>query len=438
MSFCLKCTHNLLLPTFNLFIMKIQLKFCRATDPNAPGNIAYQLINRNGDSASVRTTYKVYFEEWNHYRNTIRMPRKASARKAQLKEIETQIKCDLMLIRDIYDDYKESGERFRMVNVVNSYLSQRRSRSFFDFMCDTIDHLTAINRHGTAQGYASALRSFMNFRENVDIELADIDSDLMQRYEAYLANRGVSPNSISFYMRNLRAAYNRAVEKDLVQQANPFRHVYTGIAKTIKRALPLKALQRIKSLNLEASPSLDFARDMFMFSFYTRGMSFVDMARLTTNDIKHQYLTYRRRKTGQTLQIRWEQCMQEIVDKYRHLTTDSFLLPISRSRDEPPSRYRIVMARVNKALKRIAQLASIDVPLTMYVARHSWASVARDQRIPISVISQGMGHDSELTTQIYLSTINNTLIDRANNRIITKLHTTITDTPNSTLSSAPG
>ena len=164
--------------------MKIQLKFCRATDPNAPGNIAYQLINRNGDSASVRTTYKVYFDEWNHYRNTIRMPRKASARKAQLKEIETQIKCDLMLIRDIYDDYKESGERFRMVNVVNSYLSQRRSRSFFDFVADTIDHLTAINRHGTAQGYASALRSFMNFRENVDIELADIDSDLMQRYEA--------------------------------------------------------------------------------------------------------------------------------------------------------------------------------------------------------------------------------------------------------------
>lgn len=202
--------------------------------------------------------------------------------------------------------------------------------------------------------------------------------------------------------------------------------------------MPIKALQRIKSLNLEASPSLDFARDMFMFSFYTRGMSFVDMARLTTNDIKYQYLTYRRRKTGQTLQIRWEQCMQEIVDKYRHLTTESLLLPISRSRDEPPTHYRIVMARVNKALKRIAQLASIDVSLTMYVARHSWASVARDQRIPISVISQGMGHDSELTTQIYLSTINNTLIDRANNRIITKLHTSITDASNSTLSSAPG
>ncbi|MBE6318294.1 MAG: site-specific integrase [Bacteroidales bacterium] len=401
--------------------MKINVRFFPDENPDNPGRINYQIINRQGDVASINTPHRIYVQEWNHYRNTIRFSRKNSPRKEQLKEIADSIKCDIMKIHSIYDDYVMSGEPFRMVNVANSYLRQRRSKSFFNFMLDAIDNLTEMNRYGTAHSYSSALKSFMNFRENVDVELIDIDSDLMQRYEAYLENRGVSPNTVSFYMRNLRAVYNRAIEKDLIPMRNPFRHVYTGIAKTVKRALPLKALQRIRTLNLANRPSLDFARDMFMFSFYTRGMSFIDMANLKTDDIKYNTLYYRRHKTGQQLQIRWERCMQEIVDKYKYITVAPFLLPISESPDDPYPRYKCIMSRVNKYLKRVALLANIDAPLTMYVARHSWASVARDAHIPISIISQGMGHDSELTTQIYLATINNVLVDRANKRIITKL-----------------
>lgn len=87
-------------------------------------------------------------------------------------------------------------------------------------------------------------------------------------------------NTISFYMRNLRAVYNRAVEKGLTTQQYPFRHVYTGVDKTVKRAIPIKAIKALKDLDLATNLTLDFARDMFMFSFYTRGMSFVDMAYL--------------------------------------------------------------------------------------------------------------------------------------------------------------
>ena len=411
-------------------IMKILIKFLPSNNSQQPGMLSYQLFNRYGDVASIITYHHLYREEWNSYRNTIRFPRKNSLRKTQLIEIENNIKCDLMQIRDIYDDYKESGERFRMKDVAHAFIRQRRSHSFFDFIYDTIDHLTVINRHGTAQNYVSALKSFMKFRQNKDIELSAIDSELMQRYEAYLIDCGISPNTISFYMRNLRAIYNRAVEKELVSQTNPFRHVYTGIAKTIKRALPLKALQRIKSLNLENTPSLDFARDMFLFSFYTRGMSFMDMAHLTADNLKYNTLSYRRHKTGQQLQIKWERCMQEIVDKYKSCSNSPFLLPICSSLDEHPSRYKSIMARINNNLKQVTRLAGLDVPLTMYVARHSWASIARDQQIPISVISQGMGHDSELTTQIYLSSISNTIVDNANSRIISKLNSSTINTSN--------
>ena len=118
-------------------------------------------------------------------------------------------------------------------------------------------------------------------------------------YEAWLHGKGITKNSSSFYMRILRAVYNRAVEKELTSNRNPFKHVYTGVDKTVKRAIPLKAIKKIKNLDLSLHPALDFARDMFLFSFYTRGMSFIDMAYLKKKDLQNGILSYRRHKTGQ-------------------------------------------------------------------------------------------------------------------------------------------
>ena len=161
----------------------------------------------------------------------------------------------------------------------------------------------------TAETYEATLRSFSAFLNGKDIALTKITPDIMQLYEAHLYNRGLLRNTTSFYMRILRAVYNRAVEKDLTINRNPFKHAYTGVDKTVKRAIPLKAIKQIKNLDLSLHPSLDFARDMFLMSFYTRGMSFVDMAYLQKKDLQNGVLSYRRRKTGQQLFIRWERCM---------------------------------------------------------------------------------------------------------------------------------
>ncbi len=106
-------------------------------------------------------------------------------------------------------------------------------------------------------------------------------------------------------MRILRAVYNLAAEKGLTENRNPFRHVYTGIDKTAKRAISLKDIRRIKNLDLSMRPNWDFARDMFMLSFYTRDMSLIDMAYLKKRDLQNGILAYRRRKTGQTLHLKW-------------------------------------------------------------------------------------------------------------------------------------
>lgn len=192
--------------------------------------------------------------------------------------------------------------------------------------------------------------------------------------------------------------------------------------KTVKRAISLKDIRRIKELDLMGKPHWELARDMFLFSFYTRGMSFIDMAYLKKSDLKNGILSYRRHKTGQQLHIRWESCMEETVAKYAAGCSDDYLLPILKLPSKKlRSQYKSTLFRINKYLKEIAKLCGIAAPLTMYVSRHSWASIAKSKNIPISVISEGMGHDSEETTRIYLASLDGSVIDKANSLILKDL-----------------
>lgn len=241
------------------------------------------------------------------------------------------------------------------------------------FMQENIDRMHRLGKVRTGETYTCTLNSFMRFRQGKDVLWKDFDADLTASYEAYLKSTGVSMNTISFYNRILRAVYNRAVEKGFTKQVFPFKNVYTGVEKTIRRGLPIKTIRNIRNMDLSHCPSLDYARDMFLFSFYTRGMSFVDMAYLKKNDLKNGILTYRRKKTGQRLCIRWERDMQDILEKY-HISQESpYLLPIiHKIGKEERKQYNNALHLVNKKLKFIGSILQLSIPLTMYVARHKW------------------------------------------------------------------
>lgn len=290
-------------------------------------------------------------------------------------------------------------------------------------MQGVIRQLRQLGKIRTSETYTAALVSFMKFREGQDILLCEIDCDTMMIYESWLKGKGICPNTVSFYMRILRAVYNRAVEQSLTEQRHPFKYVYTGIGKTVKRALPLKAIKHIKELDLGDKHHLDYARDMFLFSFYTRGMSFIDMAYLKKSDLKNGIITYRRRKTGQQLTVKWEKCMEDIIAKYGENTGTRYLLPIITTPcSNERTQYRNAICRINVALKEVASLAGLrHIPLTMHVARHCWASAAKSKNIPLSVISEGMGHDSEETTRIYLASLDTSVVDKANRLILKDL-----------------
>ena len=150
-------------------------------------------------------------------------------------------------------------------------------------------------------------------------------------------------------------------------------------------------------------------------------MSFIDMAYLKKADLRNGRVTYRRSKTGQLLIIEWTKEMQMILDKYPE-NKSGYLMPIIRNPGtNERSVYQNAGYNINHNLKRIAEMVGVTIPLTLYVARHSWASAARTKGIPISVISEGMGHDSEMTTQIYLAGLDTSAVDKANSLIIKSL-----------------
>ena len=400
----------------------VKVKFRPSSVNGKEGSIYYQVIH-NRAVRQVKTDCRIFESEWNGKTSAVAVPFLASnERKNHLQSVVIRIEWDVKRLTAIIALLEKRNKGYTVDDILVKFNRQADGQSLFPFMQGIIGQLKRLNRVRTSETYAATLASFMKFRDGQDILLCEIDSDTMMLYEAWLKANGNCPNTTSFYMRILRAVYNRAVEKELTEQRHPFKHVYTGIDKTVKRAVPLKAIKRIKELDLTLKPHLDYARDMFLFSFYTRGMSFIDMAYLKKSDLKNGILTYRRRKTGQLLTIKWEKCMEEIVTKYEGRSATQYLLPIiTNPLVSERVQYTNALSRVNVALKEVARLVDLQISLTMYCARHGWASIAKSKNIPLSVISEGMGHDSEETTRIYLASLDTSVVDRANSLILKDL-----------------
>lgn len=394
----------------------IKVKFRPSTVAANEGTIYYQIIHER-KVRQLLSNYKVFPYEWDDNRSMV-IYSPQSERKPFILSIRERIRWDVERLTKIGRKLDADGLAYTADDVIDEFNRYSHEYSLFNFMESVIIKLKQNGKTRTSETYFVTLNSFKKFRNGEDIMLDSLTSEVMEAYEAWHKQRGIAPNTISFYTRILRAVYNRAVEQDIIENRNPFRHVYTGVDKTVKRALPLATIKKIKALDLSLTPSLDFARDMFMLSFYLRGMSFIDMAFLKKTDLRNGYVSYRRRKTNQQLIIEWTIEMQMILDKYPENASE-YLLPIIRNPStNERCTYRNVGYNINRNLKRIAEMVGVQIPLTLYVARHSWASAAKAKGIPVSVISEGMGHDSETTTQIYLASLDTSVVDRANSLIL--------------------
>lgn len=289
-----------------------------------------------------------------------------------------------------------------------------------EYFLARIGSLENEERFSTARNYRKTLASFMTFAGGKALRMSDIDKGLIHDYNRYLESRGCAPNSVSFYNRVLRAVYNMAAREGHCEQTCPFSGAYTGVAATKKRSLGTSLLRRVLDMDLCGEPELDLSRDLFLFSFFARGMCFVDMAYLTRKDVRDGAVCYVRKKTRRTLTVQLEPGMSRIIEKWSDRSSGEYVFPVIRSDDPRDAfeQYEYRLNRHNLMLKTVGERAGAPFPLNSYAARHSWATIARDLNVPLSVISSAMGHATERTTRIYIDSLENSEIDRANRRVI--------------------
>lgn len=398
-------------------MVSIKLKFRPSVVEGKEGSLYYQVIY-NRVVKRIATPYRICVDEWDNDEGGI-VIKPYSQRVNYLQSIGRAVGNELERLNTIAQKICGESKVVTIGEIMVEFQRQLSGHTLFVYMEKLIARYWLQGQVRTSETYAATLNSFRRFSADVDVNLEDIDSGLMEAYECYLKRCNLLPNTISFYMKHLRAVYNRAVEEGLIVDKRPFKRVFTSVEKTPKRAVSLRVIRRLKELDCSRSPSKCFARDLFLFSFYTRGMSFVDIAYLQKKNLKGDVLFYRRRKTNQLLSIHWESCMQDILKEYAADRSSPYLFSIiKRPAENTRKQYQNALFLVNRHLKDIGRNIGLHQPLTMYCARHSWASIARDEGIPLSVISEGMGHDSEKTTQIYLASLKTEVIDKANRRIL--------------------
>lgn len=381
------------------------------------GTIYYQVTHRRF-IRQISTTLHIRPEDWDEYRQQIISHDDNSV------QLQNRIDYEVSLLNAIIKSLDTSGVTYSTNDIVLQFKTPNSQVSFISFMKEQIAYLRRCNQHGTAKNYERAMRSFAEFI-NGDIAIIAFNEQLVENYNAYLSQRGLVRNSISFYMRVLRSVYNKAVRRHIVEQTNPFQNVYTGIDKTKKRAVDESVISRLCKLDLSSDSYLELTRDIFIFSYCARGMAFVDIAFLKKKNIEDNIISYSRHKTGQLLSVKIEPNMKNIIDKYSILVKESpYVFPFITSIDanEAYNQYRKAINLYNRQLKELSQKLLISSPLTSYTARHSWANAARKHNAPISVISAGLGHTTEKTTHIYLTSLENNAIDAVNKGIILKLY----------------
>lgn len=326
---------------------------------------------------------------------------------------------DLAMLTVVIDTLDKSGGNYDCAAIVKGFVSLKNDNTFERYFLNVIKNLERVGRIGGCKTYKATLVSFRNFSGGTEHLPNEITPELIAQYHKWLDNHGLMENSIAFYMRHLRAVYRMMVADGLVRDVKPFAGIFTGVAKTRKRAISECELQLIKTVDLSGSEALSFARDMFMLSFYCMGMPFVDIVFLKKTDIITDRIVYNRKKTGQTISLRLVSKIRAILKRYQSKKESPYVLPIITKPGENERRqYENALRYANLNLKKVAQLAGVDSNITTYTPRHTWASIAKMRQVKIQTISDALGHENESTTQIYLASLDNSHIDRANELVI--------------------
>lgn len=372
-------------------------------------------LTHNRNTTAIALGYSVPESDWDEKKRKIKSSSKIVSSVTRLNNLLEKKKSEAL---DIITKLEEEG-KLSMLSVTdlrNYIAGQTEIRpTFFAFTEGLIDQMMKARKVGNARVYQNVLGAFKTYRKGKDLRFEEITYRFLKDYEAHFLGQGFHVNGLSFNMRTLRSVFNKAVKEGVVDQSHyPFQQYKIQKEATAKRAIDHDALKRIVQLELEPEHPCFHARNFFLASFMMYGMSFVDMAFLKIKDIIEDRIRYRRQKTGRLYDLKLTNSLKEIFAFYvEGKPADGFIFPFIK-RTQLADQYRdMYQARkmYNDALKKLAELCEIEEHVTSYVSRHSFATHAMMNEVPLNVISAMLGHSSLATTEIYLKSLPTEVLD---------------------------
>ncbi len=356
---------------------------------------------------------------WNFNKN---VPKPECPNKIEIEQLilKTKIEYQQKLLTA-----KLKGEDFTSDTLTKDSAPKIRPQTVENFYLSLITNLRNSGNIGNSYAYLSSYNSLKKFNKGKQLIFTfdKIDIRFLNKYETWQRGNCNKDTTISFNFRTLRATFNKAIEEKIVcKSKNPFSDfkISKFNTKTIKRALSKTDVLKVINYNtLGKSNYRKFAHDIFCFSYLCGGISFVDIANLTPDNIINDRLIYNRQKTNSSLNLPLTDKAKQYINKHElHCNTGSYLFPILHADKhitpiQKRNRVRKVLKKVNEELKLIGKEQKISMDLTSYVARHSFATVLKNSGVNIALISEALGHSELSTTQIYLDSFDNKQFNEA-------------------------
>lgn len=376
-------------------------------------------IAQNGKSTYKSLKISVAAKHWDFERN---VPKPNNPNKDLIQKIILKTKLDYQ--QKILEK-KANSEEFTASSFINEQKEEIKAKTVEEFYLSLIEDLKQKGRIGNSYAYLNSYNTLRNFNKGkkLNYTFSHIDVPFCKKFEDWMRSKGNKDTTLSYQFRTLRATYNKAIEAKIVaREKNPFieyklSHFNT---KTIKRALSKNDILKLINANCNGQSKLrQLTHDLFSFSYLCGGISFVDIANLTRQNIVEDRLIYQRQKTHGNINLLLSKEASTIIAKYSTYQQEAeYLFPILHCKRhitpmQKNNRVHKICHQVNTELRKFAQELGITAEVTTYVARHSFATILKKSGVNIGIISQALGHQDIKTTQIYLSKFDNEQVDDA-------------------------
>ncbi|MDB5227414.1 MAG: transposase [Bacteroidota bacterium] len=391
--------------------------------PKPDGTYALLLRIIHGTTSSQITLGKFFHaKDWDDKARKVKSSYKGTESVMRLNNWISNKKTELVDFITYLDDKKLLATLNDAKQIKDLFERDTLSPSFTDYTQQLIDELKEAGRIGNARSYRSMLTHLRTITGKDDISFEEITYQFLKNMEIAHMKKGNALNGLAAYMRTIKAVYNQAIKSDLIEAASyPFKNYQIKTTKTAKRAISMTSIRKIQALNLSPQDPLYHTRLIFLFCFYTRGMPYADMARLKYSNIIGGRIYYERQKTDKPYSIKIIAEIKDILDIYLDgKNGNDYIFNIVKRTNEEEI-YRDIewaRARYNEKLKDLAKRCEIAEKLTAYVARHTFATIAKQLNIPITSISEMLGHSSTKTTEIYLDSLPSEQLDTEHERVI--------------------